>query len=306
MAENPLFTDDNASDRAYVNVRAASNRYLKAAREHCEALWEVFEPYADPEFRVEFRAHFDARYWEMYLTVYFVGEGYEVSCPKPGPDVGIMADGRRIWFEATAPTRGAPGAPDQVPELLQGQAQDVPEERIILRYLNSISEKYERQYAGWLAQGFVSADDAFVIAVNPRGLGFEYADSEPPRILQAAFTVGRPYIVINRDTLEAVRSGYHFRDAIAKASGAQVPTGVFQREDYAALSGLLCSRMDAANPVKWPGADFQLVPNPHARVLLPEGFRLAGTYYNVTQAKDGYDVTPEESEQDGEQTPVPA
>ena len=80
---------------------------------------------------------------------------------------------------------------DQVPEMKHdGTVQNVPEEKIILRYLNSISDKLDRQYAQWIKNGTISGKDAFVIAVNPRGIGFEHADSEPPRILQAAFTVG--------------------------------------------------------------------------------------------------------------------
>jgi hypothetical protein len=65
----PLFTDDDASDPAYVNIRAARNDTLKAGRFHCEYLWKFFESHADPEFRTELRSNFDARYWEMYLTL---------------------------------------------------------------------------------------------------------------------------------------------------------------------------------------------------------------------------------------------
>ena len=63
----------------------------------------------------ELRSNFDVRYWEMYLTTFLIREGYEVCCPRPGPDVGIKFKDRRIWFEATTPTRGAEGQADQVP-----------------------------------------------------------------------------------------------------------------------------------------------------------------------------------------------
>ena len=296
MAGAQLFTAGDAADRAYSNIREASNEYLKRARTHCEQLWAVFEPYADPEFLVEIRSNFDARYWEMYLAAYLIEAGYKIRCPKPGPDVGIEVNNKKIWFEATSPTRGNPNAPDYVPELLQGQAQDVPEEKLILRYLNSISEKYERKRAVWLKKGVISEEDAFVIALNPHGLGFEHVDSDPPRILQAAFTVGPMYIVLDRETLAQVGGGYHFRDNIRKASGVGVDSGVFQREEYSGLSGLLCSRVDAANHPAALGTDFQLVPNPHAKVPLPKEFRLRGVYFNVSIVDSGYDVAPEEGE----------
>jgi hypothetical protein len=130
----------------------------------CQYLWRVFERHADKEFCKELRSTFDARYWEMYLTTSLIFAGYAVTCPKPGPDVGILYEGQRIWFEATSPTRGAPDKPDSVGEVVYGQ---VPEDKITLRYLNSISTKYDERYANWLKKGIVSDKDAFVIAINP-------------------------------------------------------------------------------------------------------------------------------------------
>jgi hypothetical protein len=303
----PLFIGGDASDPAYRNIRDAKDGLLRSARWHCEYLWIFFRHHADPEFRNELRSNFDARYWEMYLTTCLILAGYEVTCPKPGPDVGIIYKGQRLWFEATSPTRGADGSPDQVPEMKvaavgeEPVVTDVPNEKIVLRYLNSISVKHKEQYANWLKKGIVSDKDCFVIAVNPREIPFEYADTEPPRILQAGYTVGAPYLVIDRETGKATGSGYHFRDHVTKEpkkgakedeEPAKVATGVFQQGEYNGLSALLCSRVDAANRPADMGDDFQLAPNPHAKVPLPEGFRLRGVYYDAQVVKDGYDVTP--------------
>ena len=302
----PLFTKDEASSPAYRNIRDAKDGPLYAARNHCKYLWLFFERHADPEFLIELRSNFNARYWEMYLIATLILSGYEVTCPKPGPDVGIVCRGRRIWFECVSPTAGNPGSPDYIPEPKMGEVSDVPNEKMVLRYLNSISEKYERQYANWLAKGHVSKDDAFVIALNPRNIPFEHADTEPPRILQAAYTVGPLYVVINRETGKAESTGYHFRDHIEKtpkegtaASGekkepVKVTTGVFQDRKHDAISGLLCSRVDAANRSGEMGGDFQLAPNPHAAVPIPETFRFRGTYYGVKVVENGYQVTPTE------------
>lgn len=292
MPKKNLFSDDPATDLGYINTRAANNDPAKACRANCEALWELFEPYADPEFMTEFRSVFHARYWEMYLTVALMDLRFEVTCPKPGPDVGIIFDDRRIWFEATSPDRGMDGSPDQVPLPLEGGnvAYAVPNEKMILRYLNSISSK-KVQHDNWIAKGIVAKEDAFVVAVNPRGLRHDYSDTVPPRILQAAFAVGNQYITVDRDTLEQVGGGFHFRDQITKASGAPVSTSVFQHGGYACLSGLLCSRVDVANQPAKLGEDFQLLPNPNAAVSLPDKFRLLGTYFKVDRKGDGYDVT---------------
>ena len=302
----PLFMDGDASDPAYRNIRDAKDGPLKAARAHCEYLWIFFQHHADPNFRNELRSNFDARYWEMYLTTSLILAGYAVTCPKPGPDVGIIYKGQRVWFEATSPTRGADGAPDQIPEIKvvgvgeEAVVHDVPNEKIILRYLNSISVKHKDQYANWLKKGIVSDKDAFVIAVNPREIPFENADTSPPRILQAGYTVGAPYIAINRGTGKATGSGYHFRDHVVKEpkkdakegdEPAKVSTGVFQQMEYNSLSALLCSRVDAVNRPGEMGDDFELAPNPHAKVPLPEGFRLRGVYYYGKSVDGGYDIT---------------
>jgi hypothetical protein len=125
--------------------------------------------------------------------------------------------------------------------------------------------------------------------------------------LQAAYTVGVPYIEISRETLKTVGIGYHFRDHIVKTprekpeqsaekkEPTKVSTGLFQDKEHSGLSALLCSRIQAASRHGEFGDDFQFVPNPHARVALPEEFRLRGTYCAVSTREDGYDVTPIEN-----------
>jgi hypothetical protein len=117
----------------------------------------------------------------MYLTCSLIFAGHVVTCPKPGPDVGIMYKGRRIWFEAMSPTPGKPGSPEYVGGPVKGP---VPEEKIILRYLNSISTKHNEQYANWLKKGIVSEKDAFVIAINP------WAIAEAPAAIVLAGSTG--------------------------------------------------------------------------------------------------------------------
>jgi hypothetical protein len=291
----PLFMDGDASDPVYANIRDAKDGRLRSARYQCEYLWILFQTHADAEFRNELRREFDARYWEMYLTMSLILAGYEVTCPKPeGPDVGILYKGQRIWFEATTATPGKPGAPDSV-GAADGQ---VPAEKIMLRYLNSISTKYNEQYAAWLKKGIVSEKDAFVIAINPRAIAYDHVDGSPPRILQAGYTVGGAYGIVDLKAMKGVGVGYHFRDEILKTpkgeeeKGARVPTGVFQNQEYGGLSGLLVSRVDAANQPAEMGDDFQFAPNPNARAPLPKDFRLRGSYYDVKLGESGYDVTP--------------
>ena len=216
---------------------------------------------------------------------------------SPGPDVGILYEGQRIWFEATCPTQGQRGSPDEVPDLIYGSeiATEVPNEKIVLRYLNSISTKYKCQYANWLKKGIVSSKDALIIALNPRKISHDRFDTNPPRVLQAAFTIGSPFLTVDRHTRGVVDRGYSFRNLIRKASEEGVSTGLFLEEEYGGLSGLLCSRVDAVNRPNRLGGEFQLVPNPNSKLPLPEQFKLRGTYFRSrTDDKGNIIVTPEQ------------
>jgi len=292
---SPLFTADEASDPGYRSIRDGTDPRLRLAKWHCEYLWNFFGRHADKEYRTELRRTFDARYWEMYLTTSLILSGYEVCCPRPGPDVGIVYRGQRIWFEAVAPDCGDPGKPDSVPPQTGGQ---VPEDKIILRYLNSIATKHKDQYSKWLAKGAVSEKDVMIYAINPWEISWDHKDGDPPRVLQAAYTVSLPNITIDRASMKVIGTGYEFRGFIRKAltkecpKGPKVTTGIFQQKEYAWLSGLLCSRLDATNRPGEMGANFQLAPNLHAKAPLPEGFRLQGTYYATKQVDIGYQVTP--------------
>jgi hypothetical protein len=96
--------------------------------------------------------------------------------------------------------------------------------------------------------------------------------------------------------MAVVEHGYAFQDRIKKASGIDVATGLFDREEYSGLSGLLCSRVDAVNRPHDFGADFQLAPNPNAKVPLPPDFRLRGEYFAVVQHGDGRVIAPQKFE----------
>jgi len=144
----------------------------------------------------------------MYLTVYFIEMGFEVECPKPGPDIGIDFNGQKIWIEATTPTNGDPNSAHSIPKIEpDGTVYAVPNEKIILRYTNSIDSKIQ-QYKKWIDKSIVREYDPFVIALNPKIIDFEYADTNPPRLLQTLFAIGTPYISINPQTLDMIGSGY--------------------------------------------------------------------------------------------------
>lgn len=65
------------------------------------------------------------------------------------------------------------------------------------------------------------------------------------------------------------------------------------QDEYSGLSGLLCSRIDVANQPEKTGVDFELAPNPQAKVPLWNEFRLRGTYHKIDKTEQGYRAIPE-------------
>lgn len=273
-----LFTKESGCE-LYNALRDGRSEHSAAARERCTNMWEIYQRHADDQFVIEFAKQTHARYWEMYLAMSLIDIGYDIECPKPGPDVGITFEGVKIWFEATCPGPGELGSFDYIGEPALGKAYTVPNEKIILRYLNSISTKMQ-QHQQWVNTGVVAKDDVFIIAINPKMIPFEHGDTAPPRILQTCYPVGNPYLTINRDTGDVIGSGYEFRKSVPKGQDqSQIPTGAF--EDFAALGGVLCSRNDAQNWSPRLGGDFQLALNPWASRPAPAAFKLRGTRFTA-------------------------
>jgi hypothetical protein len=198
-----LFSAGDAGDRAYVNLRDLKNEWTEPAREF--ALWERFCGFADPHFLTEVRRDFHARFWEMYLTCalqeYANQQGAVLSCPKPGPDILLERDGNRVWVEAVVATNGLPGRPDSVVEPNPDGSGKIPEEKLVLRYANAISEKY-RKYRGYLRDGIIHKNDAFVIAINGAALSYKWtqAASDAPRFLKAVYPLGAYQLLLDRRT----------------------------------------------------------------------------------------------------------
>ena len=141
-----LFSAGEAGDPTYVNLRDLKNEWTDPVRAFAESLWDRFRRLADPHFLTEIRRNFHSRFWEMYLTCalqdFASQQGLVLSCPKPGPDILLERDGRRLWVEAVAATDGIPGRLDSVVEPNPDGSGRIPEEKIVLRYANAISEKY--------------------------------------------------------------------------------------------------------------------------------------------------------------------
>lgn len=275
------------ADRAYANIRnLADSEMAVACRRACEELWADYWRDADEHFLAEFPKRFHQRWFEMHLTVALKRLGLNATCPKPGPDVLVEANGRRVWIEATAPTGGAQNNQDAVPEPQAGSAFWVPKKEIVLRVAGAIDAK-AKAFQQYIRDGRVRPDDACIIAVNVRAV--PHAAYDAADYFQGAlYAVGDEYVLIDRDSLNITGAGFHRRPEVQRARGAVVDTQMFLTDRYRHVSAVIGSWADVANGPTRLGDDFLIFPNPCAAVPYPTGLIERGREWLLTAEGEGW------------------
>ncbi len=286
-----LFVDGvDAIDPIYNAIRDEKNvQHIVEVRSFVEKLWQTFGPYADINFRQQIQVDFHARFWEMYLACTLIDKSLNITSKGVGPDVRVEHKGNIIWIEATAPTGGSQSSSDRVPELVitnPPTAQHVPEEQIILRYRNAIHEKYVNKYFGYLANGVISENDCYVIAINGSRIPHSKTDFYPPRIVRAVLPFGYPQVTLDTVSMQKISEGYQYKQSISKASGSSIRTDIFVDQYYQHISAILFSNVDAANPTDSMGDDFITVYNPLAGRPLPDDFLNFSLEFRTVFSKD--------------------
>ncbi len=195
-----LFSDDiNPSDELYRVIRD-ENRCAKF-KSYMEKLWGIYHPYADSDFPKQLAHDFHARFWEMYLACTLIDNSFKIV-PKrtkaKGPDIKIDHASTTIWVEAVTLTSGDSNRPDSVPNLQMGVAQQVPDDKIILRYRSAIYDKFKK-YCEYLKEGIIREKDCYIIALN--GCKIRHGDREPPRIVRSVLPFGWEVVTLNTSVL---------------------------------------------------------------------------------------------------------
>lgn len=273
-----LFDKEEASSKVYNNVRSADGEMMVTAKKRCLSMWEVFEPFADTHFVKEIKRDFNARFWEMDLTYTLLLLGYDVECPKPGPDVKI---GGNTWIEAICPTGGQEGSPDRVPDIIAGIAQSVRSEPIALRFTSAILEKH-RKYLGYIKDGIISSTESYIIALNANQIPSARIDFSMPRIVRAVLPIGSECITFDRESAEVIECGFHHQASISKSNGSEIATDIFLDKKYQGISAILYSCVDLCNRPNELGQDYILIHNPLAKNPVKKGLLGVGREFRVS------------------------
>ena len=291
--ERALFRDDALDPcRSYINVRSGDKPFLKKARERCEDLWRCYESFADPHFLDEFPRHFHQRWFEMWLSVYFLRHGLHVECPYPGPDIGVRLDGRRIWIEVVCPTAGEEGKPDSVPRLQEGRVGNVPIDAFALRVLNALHGKAD-QFKKYVQQGIVQKEDWVFVAINVSDMG-RPLDPGPhlDAVMQKAlWGVGDPVVHMSRDSGSILGTSFLEVESInKKSSGASVSVEPFLDESMAHVSAAWAFLGNAANDSAFLAGNCILYTNPSSRNPWPRGAVPFGMGVCAERGRAGFEV----------------
>jgi type I restriction enzyme S subunit len=253
---------------------------------------------ADDKFEIEITSDMDGKFWSCLSEALIFEQIKHKIFPSRdrfgiGPDFLITAGSRRIWIEVVCPTPS--GVPKDWIEIQFGQGGSVPHNEILLRWTSAFKEKAQKllgvpdsQTSGYLAKGIVSTDDSYVIAIN--GCQLRHGPfaaltgvSQFPYAAEAVFPIGPYQIRIDRETLQAVGSGYQERFSISKANAATVPTHAFLDPAYKMISAIWAVDFNGCGAIgnRQPSA---VIHNPCAANPIPVGFLPANEEFQALQS----------------------
>ncbi len=204
----------------------------------------------------------------MDLTCILLELGKEVACLKPGPDIRVE---NSIWIEAISPTQGNENSTDRVPEIVTGIAQSIDSDLITLRYTAAIEEKH-RKYLGYIESGIIKNNAPYIIALDSSQIPGAISELPMPRIVSSVLSIGSQYVELDRESGGIVGGGYHYKEAVTKKNGSDVPMDMFLNPDYSGISAVLYSCSDCCNRAEKNGSRYILVHNPLATNPIDIGF----------------------------------
>lgn len=270
------FEKGEASDSSYKTVRDYHNAAVAKGR--IEHFWMLYAPFADRQCRNDAKAHFHQRTWEIYLGAIPRMHGFELhKIGDEGPEFYVEIGGMKVWLEAIAPGPGELDKADSVPPLQFGRliAQDVPEEKIILRFTQALKEKLTK-YETARRKGIISAKDGYIVAINGWAATNFRGEEFLPHIIKAVLAVGPLTVMFSQKRVE---SFYQRRLDVKKENLSSVPTKAFLSPEYVGISGLLYSSTDIVNVREPFGSEIFFLHNPLAKNPIPAGtFRFQCEY----------------------------
>ena len=288
--------DATGLDVGYTNLREGRCAPEREIREKLEAMWGIYEPYADADYRAGFARDPDGRFWEMYLGCALLQAGKTLLSRSDRqsaggqPDICVLDPDRRIWIEAIAPERGAEG-PDQVrgPQPINegGGFEPVPERQAQLRATSALLTK-SRIIKGYLQSGVIRPDDVRLVAIGAGHFARHVPEGGLPLIISSVFPIGDEFVKIDREHGGVVDRGFATSLEIGRRTSA-IPRTAFVDESYSHISGIIWSRIGIGNMSR-DDRPLTLVHNPYAVVPMPESWGVWDREFVTRKVGDGWEA----------------
>lgn len=238
-------------------------------REWLESLWKTYSEYADSHFLAEFARQTHPRFWEMYLTCALLDLGNTVERTQTDqPDVRLNHNGKSIWIEAKAPTRGT--GENAVPGIKTGGTTMVPLDEMTLRFTSGMGDA-RRQRQNMIKSRRIGETDSYIVAVNTWDTYWIGTNKALPQITRALFGVGDLQYSFETDEAE-----YSHQGSISKKTKdgvKQIEIGLFDNPDFASISAVIQSSAHTGfgRVEGHLGRDFVLLRNPFAINPIADG-----------------------------------
>jgi len=283
----------------YTVLSEPKSKNQAAICERLDNLYAKYEPVLDHDFDKKFPIETNRRYWELYLA-HFLSQQFRLKPPKSkknnqGPDFCFQHEGKTIWVEAVAPEPG--DNENTVPNLIiyepeknwPPMAQEVPKEKIILRY-QSVLDVKAKKFKKNREERIVKDDDIQIIAVSDADLPLWPMGDIVPYILNALFPIGDYRIEINRNSGQSVGEGYGYQEERLNANNS--PVRYFFQESNELISGILYHASHMGDLVwdEWEDINknqLYFIHNPFAKHPLPQGLFKCGHEYTADYDGDG-------------------
>lgn len=248
----------------------------EALQQQLEKLWIGFSDIAPKDFKNKLffdRRSFYQRWWEMYCGVglFDLGLCPNTSYHEKGPDFHFVYNEKKYYVECVAPGVGDADKPDslKIPKLTnKPQVFDLPELQFLLRLSTGIDEKREK-FLSYIEDGTVARDDILIIAISSCYLGqFGFSMNFPVSAIdKILFGIGD--MAINIETGEKSLTRRH---NLIKQNGKEIDVGLFEKDNYHHISGVIYSFDDPINPHTSPKENLFISINHNAENTIQKDF----------------------------------
>lgn len=266
-------------DLGYENIRTAAVRAEQVIKNVLDEMWEVYEPFADPQFKIEFARNMDERFWEMFLATQLL-EGGKTLRPQSelsneqrgvGPDICCLENNRKIWIEATTPGPGDDNNLDQVPRIVTisegGMAQVAPRREVELRISGALFTKKEK-FKEYKQAGVITEGDICIVAISTAKFRAQSGSLGLSPAITAVFPLGDEYITFDTRQDRVVETGRHFSLHIERTGRDPIERWAFLNDEYCDISGTIWSRFSIGS-IGMTNDLLHFLHNPMANNSLP-------------------------------------